>query len=186
MVKCSECGFLAARDIDTRRLDEVEKAFRESGSPPVRYVSGRNQYVGQERVPICFVQAYDLKQEIEIARGSDAMNATWVHFVINQDRECQPFMEWQQGFTPKEHREMLDREAMLKWQTEREEADKKWRENESKENRKWRFREFLIAAIAVIVVIIAAILGAIIERGGQPTINIITPNPESITIEHQP
>ena len=63
---------------------------------------------------------------------------------------------------------MMDRERMLKWQAEREEADRKWREGESRENRKWRFREFLVAVIAVGVVIVVTLVAAFIGRGGQP------------------
>ena len=46
--------------------------------------------------------------------------------VISKDRTCPKrkqadgFTRWQQGFTPKEHREMLDRERMQEWQAKQD------------------------------------------------------------------
>jgi hypothetical protein len=39
---------------------------------------------------------------------------------INQPRHRGMFTVWNQGYKPKEHREMLDRDAMLKWPSETE------------------------------------------------------------------
>jgi hypothetical protein len=36
MVKCSDCGFLALRDLETRELVETEHYFRERGNEPPR------------------------------------------------------------------------------------------------------------------------------------------------------
>jgi hypothetical protein len=74
-----------------------------------------------------------------------------LHNVISQERDCKGFVEWQQGFTPKEHREMLDR----KWQMEFEESVRK-------SNRKWRIIE-LVIALSVGAVI--ALVAAMIQRG---------------------
>ena len=71
---------------------------------------------------------------------------------MNQERECTFFTKWQQGFTPKEHREMIDRQAMLKWQTEREDIDKKWQIQQ---------RWFMVV-VAGIFTIIGGVIGAII------------------------
>lgn len=185
MVKCVNCGFLAARNMDTRELEELDGTFREYGRPPLRRIGGRNQYKGQYDIPLCFVQAVNFYSEVE-SMGKLSEPQYEVKSLIEQDRQCDSFVKWQQGFTPKEHREMLDRKEMLKWQARREASDKAWRATQEQVNRKWRIREFIIAVVALFIIVVAAIVGAIIERGGQPTINIITPNPESITIEHQP
>jgi len=81
---------------------------------------------------------------------------------INEEIECESFMEWRQGFTPKEHREMLDRERLLKWQAEREEEDRKWREEQRKADRCWRIYEGIGF---VILAGLFTILGAYIARG---------------------
>lgn len=76
--------------------------------------------------------------------------------VIQKERECgESFTEWQLGFTPKEHREMLDRQEFLKWQARQRNEDKRWRVIE-------------LIVIGVITVVIAGgftIFGAFIERG---------------------
>ena len=107
--KCSECGVLAGIDIDTRRLVEVEKVFRDKGTPPIKYVAGRNPYICQETVPICFVQANDLKHEAIGFGGKEAPDIVAIGHIINKGRKYSSFTKWQQGFTPKEHREMIDR-----------------------------------------------------------------------------
>lgn len=53
MARCVDCGFLAARDYESRQLVEVDQEFRDSGSPTPRPGS---VYHWQERAPVCFVQ----------------------------------------------------------------------------------------------------------------------------------
>ena len=36
--------------------------------------------------------------------------------VISTKRCCKSFIKWEQGFTPKEHREMVDRRSMVRMQ----------------------------------------------------------------------
>lgn len=62
---------------------------------------------------------------------------------------------------------MIDRGSMLKWQTEREDADRKWREEQRKEDKHWRIIEIIV--IGLISVLVAGgftLLGAFISRGG--------------------
>ena len=61
---------------------------------------------------------------------------------------------------------MLDREAMLRWQAEREESDRKWREKQDKEDKHWRKIELIVfGVIAVLVAGGFTVLGAFIQRG---------------------
>ena len=46
--------------------------------------------------------------------------------VIGRDRNCISFTKWQQGASPKEHREMIDREKLLEFQENRRRNDRKW------------------------------------------------------------
>lgn len=152
MVKCSECGFLAVRDIDTRELEEVDGTFREWGRPPLKRIGGRNQYKGQYDIPLCFVQSYNLYDEVKTAGGKPELDYVIVKSIIDQDRQCNSFIKWQQGFTPKEHREMIDREAMRKWQAEREESGRKWMTHQQR----------FMVIIAGIFTILGGIIGAVI------------------------
>ncbi len=61
---------------------------------------------------------------------------------------------------------MLDRMALLKWQAEREEADRKYHKEERREDKRWRVIELIV--LGVISVLVAGgftILGAYISRG---------------------
>ena len=79
--------------------------------------------------------------------------------VIHEERECgESFTEWQLGFTPKEHREMLDRKEWRDWQ-----------ERQRKEDKHWRVIELIV--LGIIAVLVAGgftVLGAFIERGSIP------------------
>lgn len=113
MPKCSECGFLAAKNIHTRNLEEVEGGFRRSGNSPNEIMGGKEiGYPRYKEYPICFVQEYDLIDSFERITGRDSEKFLTI---VNEERECKAFTEWQQGFTPKEHREMIDRKWEKKW-----------------------------------------------------------------------
>jgi len=59
MVKCVDCGFLSARNIKTRELEEVERLFREVGSPI--WIGTKEDTRGvpvHERMPLCFMRTY--------------------------------------------------------------------------------------------------------------------------------
>ena len=159
--KCVDCGFLSAKNIYTRNLEEVEKEFRRSGNSPYTILGGKEiGYHTHKEYPICFVQKYNLLDSFKKTSGQES---TKFLLIINKERECELFREWQQGFAPKEHREMLDRENMLKWQVEREESDKKWREQQEKRRSKEEWRRYIFLAVFTIVsVIIGVILGYLI------------------------
>jgi len=80
--------------------------------------------------------------------------------VITKDRpECEgKFTPWQQGFAPKEHREMLDRQELRNWEAAQRHED-----------RRWRIIELIVfGAVATGVGAGVAILAAFIERGSWP------------------
>jgi len=54
MVKCAECGFLAARNITTRELEEAEDTFREKGIPPNIIDDDGRLRPKHEQLPLCF------------------------------------------------------------------------------------------------------------------------------------
>jgi len=169
---------------------EASDMYRQLGDVPFR------NWQQLSYIPLCFVRAYNLREELaevdlhgtQMADGGRP-EAGWTEqllTVIAGERECEPLTEWQQGFSPKEHREMLDRDNMLRWQRDREESASAFQAREAAENRKWRFRKFLVAVIGVGIVITASLAAAFIERGGQPTINIVTSAPPGVTQGTQP
>jgi hypothetical protein len=129
MAKCSECGFLAARNLYTRQLEEVEKEYRDNGASPTKpfpdgvemmSINGIRNVYG---LPVCFARAFPLDLEI-VASASSKDNG--ILTVINRERQCPYFVKWQQGFTPKEHQEMLDRQRKLEQEDKRRTSDRIW------------------------------------------------------------
>ena len=171
-VKCSQCGFLAARHSQTRQLLDAETVLRERGKLPSSIY---------DEHPICFVNMIDF-------RGSDAIglspNEDKCKEVLQSERLCEGFVPWMQGFTPKEHKEMLLTEASLRIQKEqaeadreerrrREEADRRWRDDQSAKDHAWREAEsrwrrhelIVMGGIVTLISVVAQIAAAFIERG---------------------
>jgi hypothetical protein len=131
MAKCADCGFLAVRTKETRNLEEIELESRQSGILRVeRYVY----------IPVCFamVANFDeeynnLKQLPEYAEKQDAYGGViWptykdlVKETLNVERDCQSFTKWHQGFTPREHQEMIDRQFEKEMENNRRKSERKW------------------------------------------------------------
>lgn len=116
MVKCAECGFLAIRNVESRELEEAEKDIREHGCCTV--LIGQIQGHPQLRhtgLPLCFAGRYDLWDESKKETVKGDRNTRGARTVIHKQRRCEGFTKWQLGFTPKEHREMIDRQWERKW-----------------------------------------------------------------------
>lgn len=166
MVKCAECGYLTVRNVNTYSLDEAGGEFRETGAA----------YSLHERRPVCF-QRCDLRREIKQAFGTGKNEMGCVLQVISKERDCNKFMDWQQGFTPKEHRELSDRKWMLEFQDKREKEDKEWREKQRRMDLDWREDQekrtegrhrwdlILTGGIATVAICAATIIAAFIARG---------------------
>ncbi len=129
--KCTDCGYLANRNKKTRQLEEVEADVRKTGLYPFEASEIYDK-------PICFAQAYDLSSEQwKVHRGqrspSQAIDGDLgispadTLKVITDERGCNSFTKWQQGFAPKEIREMMDREKFLELQAKQRRDDKIWR-----------------------------------------------------------
>ena len=108
-------------------------------------------------VPICLARSVDLAEEWpaskELAEKYNDWPAALALEVITKERpECRgKFTTWQQGFTPKEHQETLDREK------------------QRHEDRDWRLLELAtFGIVATGVGAGVAILAACIERGSWP------------------
>jgi hypothetical protein len=156
MVKCADCGFLTHRNRIDGNFVEVFTEYREIG----KYI-GIVTFLNTENYPLCFLQSFDLSKEGENQFGKpdivpgEGDITNWpqrILGVIQKERKCSEFRKWQQGFSPKEHREMMDRERLLKYQ-----------ENQRKEDRKWQnTQQVRLAIIAGIFTIIGALIGVVI------------------------
>ena len=147
MVKCADCGYLAQyiyRGSVPQGFIGIEATPRETGELPgnlgwsVRFTPLGEPDVtpdkmSGDRFPTCFSRVFQLGQEVKACYAKtqeakmDTSFASAVREVIHRDRVCKQFVKWERGFTPKEHREMMDREQMLKWQREERRSDIHWR-----------------------------------------------------------
>ena len=121
-VKCRECGFVSARDWDTRQFTEMDDKKRSTGKIGT-------MYAGFEPMQVCFINSFNIREEVEILRKAahdePKQNSIGemiypdlsihVNAVLNTERVCKPFRKWQQGFTPKEHKEIVNKEHERKW-----------------------------------------------------------------------
>jgi hypothetical protein len=134
MAKCSECGFLALRNTETRELDEAEEAFRRDGKvievtrAYASKVWDKSSFLHEqvlshnihEELPLCFAGEVDLRQGFKVldtkykSINTPRVNEATVQEIVVKERECKAFTKWQQGFTPKEHKEMIDKEQERK------------------------------------------------------------------------
>lgn len=126
MVMCSECGFLALRRYADSALVEADADYRRSGT--VRKPLG-GQFEITERLPPCFTQRRNFAELYAREGGEaarDSVEKADILSLINDEHPCDTtpdsdgFCEWQQGFAPKEHREMLDRHRLLEMEANRE------------------------------------------------------------------
>ena len=130
MVKCAECGYLGIWDMEWLHADEE---FRREG---VLRVAGRIFIT-----PRCFAVAADLREEQRALREQGMGPGDANKSFLAKDRACGAWTEWRPGFTPKEHREMIDAERLREWQANREDADRAWRERQRRDELEWRARQ---------------------------------------------
>lgn len=186
--QCKDCGFLTLRNEYSGLLDEVDADFRTTGNPPRRRVPNRTmQSMDSEvttpyrHVPICFAQEYNLLNDLwpsENPFWDKDIPGEMVKQIIDKERPCASYMRWRPGFTPKEHREMQDRQrqrdnerAAQKEAKDREDARdeqaKKWRSDDLKvikSQHRWQLFWFGVAVVG------ATLLGSLIQADwiGKP------------------
>ncbi len=182
MVKCADCGFLTLRDKATGELVEVIDDYRVSGRVPDWAI-----FRHYHNYPICFVMAYDLMPEVERQALKQIQDniSEWGKYVlelIQKERLCPPdgnncgFTNYQQGFTPKEHQEMLDEQWKREYEAKREDTDREWRaeqrrldlgwreEQDEKAERRHRWDLIITGIVATALICGATIAAAFISR----------------------
>ena len=115
-----------------------------------------------------------------------------VHAFLWERRKCFPtearhgWTEHQPGLTPKEHREMLDREFRVKREDARDADQRDWQERvqarvEEKADKRHTRELWIIGGVVTTIVVLATILAALIEVtwGGD---TIIIPQPQVIVM----
>lgn len=109
MAKCKDCGFLAIWRYVPEQFSEASEYFRTNGNMETDTSDSGHQYQ-----PKCFSQRAPLQDEIFAIRRHGHTNRESVLNVLNCDRPCKYAIPWRQGFTPKEHQEMMDQEELYR------------------------------------------------------------------------
>lgn len=175
-VKCADCGLVSLRHTGTFEFLEVDRDWRRSAD--------RHGPLGTaaETYPKCFVHEQDIRTECvdERRRRGDGPEAGIVLEIISRDRECARYFEWRQGFSPKEHVEMIYeeqknrenkvwQEGMLAKQNEKVDELKSWYGGLAKqlEKLKWIYGMLGVLAGAIIALIFNKAFG--VTLGGEST-----------------
>ena len=104
-VTCDKCGFIGVRNIKTRELEEVEDNQRNTGQPILTRINSLGDTVPRhEKIPECIMQAEDFATLPPLSSQPLPL------FYMQLARQCQHFIKWQKGLTPKEHKEIIDRQ----------------------------------------------------------------------------
>ena len=145
-VKCIDCGFLTLRRWTDKQFVEADNEYRKTTSLP-----DSGPPIVHEHMPLCFRRQTDLRKEIgQAANDKFDVKQKDILSIIQKARLCHGFRKWCQGFTPKEHLEMLDREEWRRWQAD-----------ESRKNRNARIIEAVVFfVIACLFVLLGYFLGS--------------------------
>jgi hypothetical protein len=183
---CADCGFLSYPNKAAHSLEEVDCEERQHGKLHAENI-GSTSYFGFIPSPVCFVMAFDLPDEIQQTYNqatSEQEKNESTKKVIDRPRECKSFCRWQQGFSPKEHKEMMDSANIMKWQEDehlrrmkeeerRRKEDLEWRATQeektearwNKEHRLQRHQLLVVGIVGTIILAIAQIVGSLIQAG---------------------
>ena len=97
MKRCVDCGYLALRRLVDGDIVEADTNFRESGLAML----GPERQWRCSLEPLCFMRQSQLGAQ---TRGVKFGTKEVVE-AIGNEHDCAAFVEWSQGFSPKEHAE---------------------------------------------------------------------------------
>lgn len=191
MVRCVKCGFLTARNPETRLLEEIDQEAREYGNFPTVNIGLMMLGLG----PQCFRMAADLGAECrevkETIDDQEADGRKIILSVITKDRDCPEFTTWHVGFSPKEHRMMLFDVERKKLEIQERENERRWQEKREQKQRRFQLANTLISA--VVGAICTAVIGGFLagrwaaKSGPQPattTQPVQTEKADKVKVDH--
>jgi len=164
---CAECGYLTIRHRKSRELVEVETGIREGGKiPALEDETNTGAQPVYEKPFLCFMREPQLTADMQsddYPSYEDRCNS-----VFHRLRECDSWVKWDQGFTPKEH--VVN--TMLKEQRD-------WQRDTDARNNRWRVLELVVMGGIVTLISVAAQIGAAFIERDSPAPQM----PQSIQLE---
>ena len=104
-VTCDKCGLIGVRNIKTRELEEMEDNQRKTGQiVKIQVNSLGDTEPRHEEIPECILQAQDFAVIPFLSTHSLPL------YHMQFPRQCEYFMTWEKGATPKEHKEKIDKQ----------------------------------------------------------------------------
>ena len=170
MVKCADCGYLTMRHrTEYSLLLEVYEDYRKHA------VLRRPEFTNPPR---CFMRVRNFESEFQQVTAADGPAQQQAEIAILQKEiPCAEFTHWQQGFTPKEHRDIRDRQQALIqgneirnliWQREdaRDKRAENWQRAEMETLRnQHRWQLIVFGGLIGVATIAAGILDGLVSRG---------------------
>jgi hypothetical protein len=146
--RCADCGYLAARNPEGK-LVEVNEDWRLTGLTTWPL--------------LCFVRAADWNRE----------SKERIAFEVCRERNCIASIEWQLGYSPREHRDMYLEKEMLKFQAEQRDKDRVFQFQTDQSNRAFQVQQkrtdrIWNVAQAVIVVLLSALISWLVSSANKP------------------
>ncbi len=133
MVKCKDCAFLSLKSPNLTELLEADSSFRAEG------IAYGILQPANANGPVCFRMVLDLRADmIAIPDVNGKVRALEV---ISRDLECDKFVRWFNGYSPKEIAEKMYNDQQLKIAEERKAADEERAAQRRREDREWQVRE---------------------------------------------
>ena len=138
MVKCSECGLLSVRDIDTNEVKEAVKA----------------RVLGKQLNSQGVIKVAKVICTVDKRRFSKPKTEQLVAEEVKEDYECDSFQKYIPGKSSKEHEEMSHVEKMRLLYLQHREEDKT-------EARRHRRVHYCLAAVSMLTAIIAVVVSCL-------------------------
>ena len=129
-IKCADCGLIAWRHRETGQLVEVHEGYRRDFVYP--------SAISAFKFPMCTMAKRDIRTECDDEGNRLALShletpvdwkemANFVRKILTSEYHCSEFAQYQMGFSPQEHREMLDRKWMIEHERRSQRVDRAWR-----------------------------------------------------------
>lgn len=134
MACCSGCGFLCYRDNEDR-LREVNAEVRLLDKLPGQSIMASERTWRLSTKPLCFAMRQELREQIMMQNGAQPEQI--FASAILMKHNCPEWIEWQQGFSPKEHREMRAAEDIRKATEEQRQREEKREQEQRQRDREW-------------------------------------------------
>ncbi|MFL5329185.1 MAG: hypothetical protein ACJ8C4_09730 [Gemmataceae bacterium] len=117
MPRCAECGYLGLRKSQSGSLDEADERFRNEifvrGAPSIH-----------DSVPSCGMGVPEFREMVRSGHKDAITQALYL------DRQCDKFVAWRRGYTPKDHAD-LQREESIRADSERRDREmRQWQEGQ--------------------------------------------------------